>query len=167
MWMQDGCKVYMHSHMVLKWIMFHSHLDYIQKPHLRDRPNTKLGDHDTLNAHNRWFIQFYYVQEPAWIDIHRNSIWLRSWSHMTSHYTWGSWPHYYMILEVYWDGLWTLSFGLSQFHGHGPWLVCEVALLTWCNFMVHDVSSALRANNRITNIYIFCELFPPFSKDQI
>ena len=26
------------------------------------------------------------------------------------------------------DGLWTLSFGLSQFHGHGSWLVCEVAL---------------------------------------
>ena len=24
-----------------------------------------------------------------------------------------------MILEVCWDSLWTLSFGLSQFHGHG------------------------------------------------
>jgi hypothetical protein len=34
-----------------------------------------------------------------------------------------------MILEVSWDGLWTLSFGLSQFHGHGSWLVCEVALV--------------------------------------
>ena len=33
-----------------------------------------------------------------------------------------------MIWEVCWDGLWTLSFGPSQFHGHGPWLVCEVAL---------------------------------------
>ena len=33
-----------------------------------------------------------------------------------------------MILEVYWDGLGTLSFGLSQSHGHGSWLVCEVAL---------------------------------------
>jgi hypothetical protein len=31
-------------------------------------------------------------------------------------------------LEVFWDGLWTLSFGLSQFHGHGIWLVSEVAL---------------------------------------
>ena len=31
-------------------------------------------------------------------------------------------------MEVCWDGLWTLSFGLSQSHGHGPWLVCEVAL---------------------------------------
>ena len=33
-----------------------------------------------------------------------------------------------MILGVCWDGLWTLSFGLSQLHGHGSWLVCEVAL---------------------------------------
>ena len=37
------------------------------------------------------------------------------------------WPHY-MTLGVFWDGLWTLSFGLPQFHGHGSWLVCEVAL---------------------------------------
>jgi hypothetical protein len=34
-----------------------------------------------------------------------------------------------MILEVSWDGLWTLSFGLSQFHGHGSWLVCEVVVI--------------------------------------
>jgi hypothetical protein len=33
-----------------------------------------------------------------------------------------------MILEVSWDELHTLSFRLSQFHGHGSWLVCEVAL---------------------------------------
>ena len=39
----------------------------------------------------------------------------------------GPWSHY-MILEVIWDGLWTLSIGLSQFHGHGSWLVCEVVL---------------------------------------
>jgi hypothetical protein len=34
-----------------------------------------------------------------------------------------------MSLEVCWDHLWTPSFGLSQFHGHGSWLVCEVALI--------------------------------------
>jgi len=34
-----------------------------------------------------------------------------------------------MICEVCWDGPWTLSFGLSQSHGHGSWLVCEVALI--------------------------------------
>ena len=39
----------------------------------------------------------------------------------------GPWPHY-VILEVSWDGLCTLSFGLSQFHGHGSWRLCEVTL---------------------------------------
>jgi hypothetical protein len=34
-----------------------------------------------------------------------------------------------MILEVCWDNLWALSFGPSLFHGHGSWLVCEVALI--------------------------------------
>jgi hypothetical protein len=107
--------------------MFHGHLDYFQKPPLGGRPNTKPGDHGPPNTHNHWFILFYCVWRHAWVDIHWNSIWLRAWSCMTSHYTWGSVPHY-MILEVSWDGLWTLSFGLSQFHGHGSWLVCEVAL---------------------------------------
>ena len=37
-----------------------------------------------------------------------------------------------MILEVYWDDLWTLSSGLSQFYGHGSRLVCEVALSYGC-----------------------------------
>ena len=37
----------------IKWIMFHGHLDYFQKPPLGGRPNTKLGDHGTPNAHNR------------------------------------------------------------------------------------------------------------------
>ena len=38
-----------------------------------------------------------------------------------------------MVLEVSWGSLWTLSFGLSQFHGHSSWpLVCEVArTLIW------------------------------------
>ena len=40
-------------------------------------------------------------------------------------------PHS-MILEVCLDSLWTLSFGLSQFHGHNSCLVCEVALRCWC-----------------------------------
>ena len=107
--------------------MFHGHSDYSQKPLLGGRPNTKPGDHGTLNAHNRWFILFYHVWGPAWIEIHWNSIGLRAWSHMTLHYTWGSVTHY-MILEVSWDNLWTLSFRLSQFRGHDSWLMCEVVL---------------------------------------
>ena len=36
--------------------------------------------------------------------------------------------HTNMILEVSWDGLWTLSFGFSQLHDHVSRLMCEVAL---------------------------------------
>ena len=44
--------------------MFHGHLDYFQKPPLGGRPNTKAGDHDTPDAHNRCFILFYHVGGP-------------------------------------------------------------------------------------------------------
>jgi hypothetical protein len=47
---------------------------------------------------------------------------------MASHYTRESVTTPHGFLEVPWDGLGRLSFGLSQFHGHGSWLVCEVAL---------------------------------------
>jgi hypothetical protein len=58
----------------IEWIMFHGH----------------MGDHGTPNAHNHFFILLYHVWGPAWIKIHCNSIWLKAWSHITSHYTWGS-----------------------------------------------------------------------------
>jgi hypothetical protein len=57
--------------------MFHSHVDCLQKPPLGSKPNTKLGDHSTLNAHNHWFILFHHVWEPEWIEIQWNVIWLR------------------------------------------------------------------------------------------
>ena len=43
-----------------------------------------------------------------------------------------------MILEVSRDGFRTLSFGPSQFHGHGSWLVCELAL--GVQLLFHGVS---------------------------
>jgi hypothetical protein len=70
--------------------MFHGHLDDFQKPPLGGRPDTKSGDHGTLNIHNCWFILFYHVWIPAWIEINWNNIWLRVRSHMASHYTWRS-----------------------------------------------------------------------------
>ena len=112
--------------------MFHGHLDYFQKLPLGGRPNTKLGEHGTLNAHNRWFVLFYHAWGPVWIKFHWNGIWLRAWSRMTSHYTWGSVTNTTWLWRCVWDGLWTLSFGLSQSYGHGFWLVCEVALcISW------------------------------------
>ena len=49
----------------IKWMVFHGHLDYFQKPPLGGSPNTKPGDHGAPSAHNRCFIPFYHVQGPA------------------------------------------------------------------------------------------------------
>ena len=60
--MQNGCNVYMDSYVHgIKLIVFHAHLEYFQKPPLEGRPNTKPGDHDTPNAHDRRFILFYHL----------------------------------------------------------------------------------------------------------
>jgi hypothetical protein len=56
MWMQDG-KVYMDSYMAWTRSCM-CHFDFFQKPPLGGRPKTKLGDHGTPNAHNRWLILF-------------------------------------------------------------------------------------------------------------
>jgi hypothetical protein len=90
MWMQDGCKVYMDSYMASNGSCFIVTLDCFHKPPLGGRPNTKLGDQGTPNAHNRWFILIYQAWGHAWIESHWNSIWLRARSHMTSRYTWRS-----------------------------------------------------------------------------
>ena len=65
---------YLHG---IKWIMFHGHLDYYQKPPLGGRSNIKMEDHGVLNAHNCWFILFYHVWGSTWIEIYWNNIWLR------------------------------------------------------------------------------------------
>ena len=115
---------YMHG---IQWIKFHGHLDYFQKPPLGGRSNTKSGDHGTPNTHNHWFILLYHVWGHAWINIHWNAFgWGPGhiWLHTTLE---GLWPHY-IVVEVRWGDLWALSFGLSQFHGHGSWLLLQVAL---------------------------------------
>jgi len=111
-----------------------------------------------------WLADHAYIPFALWmLWLFRVRSHIRS--HMTSHYTWGSvqWPHY-MISEVSWDGLWKLSFGLSQFHGHGSWLVCEVTLrLAYnpryvfkmkslckpCQHMLHISKSVLTENSLI------------------
>ena len=97
----------------IRWTMFHCRLDCLQKSPLGGKPNTKPGDHDIPNVHNRWSILFYHVWGPTWIDIHWNSIWLRVRSHVN--FTLHLKVRDHMILEVPWDNLWTLPFGLSQF----------------------------------------------------
>ena len=91
------------------------------------RPNTKSRDYGTPNAHNLWSILLYHARGSAWLETFEITF-ERGPNHIRLHTTLEDpWPHY-MISEVCWDGLWTLSFGLSQFHGHSSWLVCEVDL---------------------------------------
>jgi hypothetical protein len=99
----------------IEWIVFHGHLDCFQKSTFGGRPNTKPRDHGTPNTHNHWF-------------IHRNSVWLRARSHTASHYTWGSRDRTTWIRRCVGTAIGHFSFGLTQFHGHGSWLVCEVTL---------------------------------------
>ena len=107
--------------------MFHGHLGCFQTPPLGGRSNTKPGDHATPKSHSLWFILFYHEQRSASIEIHWNSIWLRAQSLMAAQYTWGSVTTLHEFGGVLGRPLDT--FGLSQFHGHGSWLVCEVALV--------------------------------------
>jgi hypothetical protein len=47
----------------IKWIKFHGHLEYFQKPPLGGRPNTKPRDHGTPNitiSHEYSHTQFEY-----------------------------------------------------------------------------------------------------------
>ena len=109
--------------------MFHGHLNYFQKLFLGGRLNTKFG-RPCMALQNLTTIESVYFimcEDPIWIEIHWNSIWLKAQSHMTSRYTWGPATTLYDLKGVLGRPLHT-SFGLSQFHFHGSWLVCEVAL---------------------------------------
>jgi hypothetical protein len=61
--------------------------------------------------------------------MHWNSIWLRARSHrnFTLHSRVSTTPHDFGGC-VGTMAFGHFSFGLTQFHGHGSWLVCEVAL---------------------------------------
>ena len=71
-------KVYMDSYMA--WVIFKSH--FLEVGLVQNWETMALL---MLMSHNRWFILFYHVRGPAWIEIYWNSIWLRAQSHMVLH----------------------------------------------------------------------------------
>ena len=83
------CKMDVKSTCISTWHQM-DHVSWVlgvfMKPTLNGRPNRKPRDQYTLNTHNHWFILRHHVFGPAWIEIHWNSIWLRTHSHMTSYY---------------------------------------------------------------------------------
>ena len=82
MWMQDGCEVYMApkgSCFMVTWTIFINRLLEVG-----------LTQNGTPNTHNWWFILFYHTWRHHVNRNSLNSIWLRTWWHMTSLHTWGS-----------------------------------------------------------------------------
>ena len=65
------CKMDVKSTWILTWHLM-DHVSWLlgifSKSSFGGGPNTKPGDHDTPNAHNRWFILFYYVWGSTWIE---------------------------------------------------------------------------------------------------
>ena len=124
--MQDGCKVYMDSYtgshvscFMVTWIIFKNHLLEVGlTPKQETMALWTLTTVDLL-----YFIMYEDSHEQAFIEIafgwRPRYIWL--------HTTLQSPRPHYMISKMCWDGLRTLSFGLSQLHGHRSWLMCEVA----------------------------------------
>ena len=98
-WIQDECKVYMDSSMasngscfMVTWIIFKNHL--LEVGLTQNRKTIPLWNLTTVDL-----LYFIMCEDPAWIENHRNNIWLRAWPHMSSHYTEGPWPRC-MILEI-------------------------------------------------------------------
>ena len=153
--MQDGCKVYMDfcmasngSWFMVTWIIFKNHLMEVDLTQNQETVALRNAHNHLVFSilscvrmrMNRIFIGIAFGWGPGHIRLHASLE--------------GPWPHY-MILEVVlerpldtfftalttpWSQLLAISeavlerpldtfpFGLSQFHGHGSWLVCAVAL---------------------------------------
>ena len=128
MWMQDGCgcKVYMDSYMasnrscfMVTWIVFKTHLLEVGLKQNWETMHPKCS----LTVGLFYFIMCEDQHEQKFIEIAFD--WAQS--HMAAHYTWGSMTTLHDFGDVLGHPLDTL-FGISQIHGHGSWLVCEVAL---------------------------------------
>jgi hypothetical protein len=67
---------------MVNWTIFKSHL--VEVGLTQNRETTTLRNLTTIDL-----LHFIMCEDAAWIEIHESNIWLRAWSHMTSHYTWG------------------------------------------------------------------------------
>ena len=84
------------------------------------RPWHSKGPQPLIHSILSWLRTcMYRNSSKQYLVEESNNVWL----HTTLE---GPWPH--MTLEVSWDGLGTLSCGLSQSHGQGSRLVREMAL---------------------------------------
>ena len=117
MWMQDGCKIYMDTYMassgscfMVTWTMFKNHL--LEVGLTQNQGIMAFQMLTTIDVfyfimcehpHEWKFIEKHLLEGPITYDFTLH-LWIRD------HTTW--------FWRCVGDGLWTLSFGLSQLHGH-------------------------------------------------
>ena len=114
MWMQGGWKVYMHSYMasnrscfIITWAIFKNHL--LEVSLTQNQETMALWMLTTIDL-------FYFIvcEDPYEYEFIETSFgWGpgHTWLHITLE---GPWPHY-VILEVFWDGLWILLLRCHNF----------------------------------------------------
>ena len=135
--------------------MFRGHLDYSQKPPIGGKPNTKPGDHGTPKSHDCWFVILYHVWGPRKHKFIKIAFGFRPGQHMTSHYTCGPVTTLHEFGGVLGRPL-ESSFGLSQLHNHGSWLMCEEALMV-NNFII--IVTSLHLAFKCTHWYLGTSTF--------
>ena len=125
-WIQDGCKVYMDSYMasygscfMATWIIFKNHLLEV------NLTQTKRSWHSECSQP-----LIYFILSCMKTCMNRHSL---KWHLIEGLVTHGFTLHFRFCDHTRWFWKWLGTafghfFGLSQFHGHGSWLVCEVAL---------------------------------------
>ena len=105
---------------MVTWTIFKNHL--LELGLTQNRETVTIWNLTTINL-----LYFIMCEDPAWIEIHWHSFWWRDWPHMTLHYTWEPVTTLHDFGSVLERPLGTFL-GISQFHVHDSWLVCEVAL---------------------------------------
>ena len=108
--------------------MLHGLLNFALRSPQRDRSNTKQGDYDTAKSHNSGFIITYCVEGSTWIRWSWKSPFDWEPGRICPYTTLES-PqphriHFHLSIVRPLDEFQ----GPSQFHGHGPWPSCKVAL---------------------------------------
>ena len=120
--------IYDNSYMASNGLCFMVTWTIFEKPSLGGRSsNTKPGDHGTPNARDRFI---HSILSCVRTRMNRKLIEITfGWGpgHIWLHTILEDlWPTHLMSLDVSRDNVWTLSFELSQFHGHGSWIVCGI-----------------------------------------
>ena len=131
-WMQDECKVYMDSYMasngtcfMVTWTIFKSHL-------------LEVGLTQNQETMTFWTLiivglsYFIMRDDSTWIEIHWNSIWLRT-RHVWLHTTLED-PYVRGVLGQLWDTFfWALTISWSRLLAPCVWSGPSQPLLNWCD----------------------------------